>query len=198
MVMASAVKKLPDLMTVDEFIAWPGEDTGLWYDLVDGQLRAHAAPSDLHATMHAVVTALLVSHLQANLPYCRVAIGGGVRPRIKANWNYRVPDITVTCSKMVKGQHDVPDPVVIIELLAPSNQADTWDNVRNYATVPSVSSIIIIDTQRVHADVLTRDSNGHWPLDPLVCTRGDTISIASLKLHVPLDQVYRGTYLASD
>ena len=102
--MSASAKKLPELMTVDEFIAWPGDGTGLWYDLVDGQLRAHAAPSDLHATMHAIVTSLLVSHLQSNLPFCRVAIGGGVKPRIKADWNYRVPDITVTCSKLARGR----------------------------------------------------------------------------------------------
>jgi Uma2 family endonuclease len=192
----TAVKKLPDVMTVEEFLAWPGDPTGQLYDLVEGQLRAHAAPSDLHATMHARLATMLTNHLDAHLPFCRVAIGGGVRPRIRADWNFRIPDITVTCAKNAKGQHDVPDPVVIIELLSPSNEAATWDNVRNYATVPSVSDIIIIDTQRVHADVLTRDGKGHWPLNPQVVKRGGFIPIPSLKFDLPVDHLYRDTYLA--
>jgi Uma2 family endonuclease len=146
--------------------------------------------------MHAILTTMLVSHLQSNLPFCRVAIGGGVKPRIEADWNYGVPDITVTCEKMINGQHDVPDPVVIIELLSPSNKADTWDNVRNYATVPSIGEIVIIDTVRVHADALTRDGKGHWPPNPHVVKRGGIISTPSLKFDRPLDHAYRDTYLA--
>jgi Uma2 family endonuclease len=199
--MSASAKKLPELMTVDEFIAWPGDGTGLWYDLVDGRLRAHAAPNDLHATMHGTLAYLLIAHVREHLPFCRVAIGGGVRPRIKSNWNYRVPDITMTCSKNAKGQHDVPDPVVIIELLSPSNQADTWDNVRNYATVPSISDIVIIDTQRIHADVLTRDDKGHWPANPVEVQRGGVIALTSLKLGLKLvlalNNAYQNTYLAA-
>jgi Uma2 family endonuclease len=192
----TAARKLPDLMTVDEFLAWPGDTSGLRYDLVEGRLRAHAAPSDLHATMHARVVTILTNHLDAHLPFCRVAVGGGVKPHIRADWNFRIPDISVTCAKNAKGQHDVPDPVVIIELLSPSNEADTWDNVRNYATVPSISDIILIDTQRVHADVLRRDDKGHWPRNPQVVKRGGIITIPSLKFDLLLDHAYRDTFLA--
>jgi Uma2 family endonuclease len=194
--MSATAKKLPDLMTVDEFLVLPGDGTGLMYDLVEGRLRAHAAPSDLHATMHARLATILTYHLDAHLPFCRVAIGGGIKPRIRADWNFRIPDLTVTCAKNAKGHHDVPDPVVIIELLSPSNHADTWDNVRNYATVPSISDIIIIDTQRIYADVLTRDAKGHWPSNPVEVKSGGTITIASLKLNLSLDSAYRGTFLA--
>jgi Uma2 family endonuclease len=193
--MSVYAKKQPDLMTIDDFIAWPGDGTGRQYDLVEGQLRAHAVPSDLHATMHARLATILTNHLDAHLPFCRVAIGGGIKPRIRADWNFRIPDLTVTCAKNAKGQHDVPDPVVIIELLSPSNEAETWDNVRNYATVPSISDIVIIDTQRMHADVLTRDDKGHWPSNPVEVKRGGMIRLTSLKLDLALDNAYRETYL---
>jgi Uma2 family endonuclease len=191
----SAARKKPAMMTVAEFLEWPGDGTGRWYDLVDGVPRAHAAPSDLHGRMHATVSFLLTAHIRQHFPGCSVVIGGGVRPKLRANWNYRVPDITITCDKNAKRQHDVPDPVIIVELLSPSNKADTWDNVRNYTTVPSVAEIVIIDTTRVYADVLVRDALGHWPDDALELTAGGIIRFPSINFDLPLDDAYRGTYL---
>jgi Uma2 family endonuclease len=124
-----------------------------------------------------------------------VVIGGGVRPKLRANWNYRVPDITITCGKNQKGGHDVPDPVIIVELLSPSNKADTWDNVRNYTTVPSIGQIVIIDTTQVYADVLVRNSLGHWPDDALELTIGGTIHFPSINFDLPLIDADRGTHL---
>ena len=34
----SLAVKLPDLMTIDEFLKWPGDGTGTRYELVDGEL----------------------------------------------------------------------------------------------------------------------------------------------------------------
>ena len=43
--------KLPPPMTVDEFIAWPGDGTATKYELVDGALRAQDPASDTHGTI---------------------------------------------------------------------------------------------------------------------------------------------------
>jgi Uma2 family endonuclease len=101
--MSSAAVKLPTLMTVEEFVEWPGDGTGRWYDLVDGELRARDAPSETHGSMHARVAYLLTAHLDKRLPSCRVVIGGGVKPRLRAMWNYRIPDLAVTCGRSERG-----------------------------------------------------------------------------------------------
>jgi Uma2 family endonuclease len=194
--MSSAAVKLPTLMTVEEFLEWSGDGTGRRYDLVDGELRAQDAPSETHASMHATVAYLLTAHLRAKHPSCRVAIGGGVKPRLQAKWNYRIPDLAVTCGRSEKGGRDVPDPVIIIELLSPSNRTETWDNVRNYATLPSVSEIVVIDTESVSADVLVRDDKGLWPANPLRVDAGGIVPLASIGFEMPLNEAYRGTHLA--
>jgi Uma2 family endonuclease len=56
---SSAALKLPEFMTVDEFLDWPGDGTDTVYDLVDGVLRAHAEPSGTHARMHTRVGMLI-------------------------------------------------------------------------------------------------------------------------------------------
>ena len=194
--MTSTAVRQPNLMTVEEFLAWPGDGTGRWYDLVDGELRAQDAPSETHGSMHARIAYLLTAHLDKRLPSCRAVIGGGVKPRLRAKWNYRIPDLAVTSGRNEKGVHAVPDPVIIIELLSPSNRADTWDNVRNYATLPSVSEIVVIDTESVSADVLVRDDKGLWPANPTRVDAGGVVLFASIGFEMPLNEAYRGTYLA--
>jgi Uma2 family endonuclease len=193
--MASAAVKLPEFMTVEEFLDWAGDGTGTAYDLVDGVLRAHAAPSGVHSTMHVRVAMLLQQHLDAHHAGCRVLIGAGVRPQFQAKWNFRIPDLAVTCARNQRGERMVPDPFILIELLSPSNKADTWENVRNYITIPSVSEIVIINTERVRADVLVRRADGSFPTEPLVVEAGDTVPLASIGFTLPLNEVYRGTYL---
>jgi Uma2 family endonuclease len=125
-----------------------------------------------------------------------VVIGGGVKPRPRAKWNYRIPELAVTCGRSEKGGREVPDPVIIIELLSPSNRAETWDNVRNYATLPSVSEIVVIDTESVSADVLVRDDKGLWPANSLKVEAGGFVGFASIGFEMPLNEAYRGTHLA--
>jgi Uma2 family endonuclease len=193
--MSSAARKFEPLMTVDEFLEWDGDGTGLTYDLVDGQPRAHAAPSGTHATMHTRMATILTNHLDAVKPQCRVMIGAGVRPALRADWNFRVPDLLVTCVRNERGERDAPSPSVIVELLSPSNTAETWDNVRNYMTLPSVKEIHLISTLRVAAQVLRRKADGHWPGEPDDIGPDGTLTFEPIDLVLPLKAAYKGTYL---
>jgi Uma2 family endonuclease len=192
--MTAKARALPPLMTVDEFLDWPGD--GARYELVDGVLRAMDSPGDTHGTIDANLVYLLTAHLVSMLPHCRVVSGIGVQPRVRADWNFRVPDLAVTCEPNEKGARSVPEPFLIVEFLSPSNAADTWDNVRTYTTLPSVTEIVVIYTTRQRADVFTRDEKGHWPANGLEITTGD-VAFHSLDLTVPLPRFYRNTWLAT-
>jgi Uma2 family endonuclease len=50
-------------MTVAEFLAWPGDDTGARFELVDGELRAMAPASGTHGTLQSNFVRLLGNHL---------------------------------------------------------------------------------------------------------------------------------------
>jgi Uma2 family endonuclease len=196
MTSSAALKLPPAPMTVDEFLDWPGDGTGTVYDLVDGELRAHAAPSGTHARIHMRVGMMVQQHLDARHGGCGVLIGAGVRPHFQANWNFRIPDLAVTCARNEKGERAVPDPFILIELLSPSNRAETWDNVRNYITIPSVSEIVLIDTERVRAHVFVRTATGGFPDESVAIQAGGMIKLASIAYDLPLDDAYRDTYLA--
>lgn len=123
-------------------------------------------------------------------------IGSGIVPKFRAKWNFRRPDVTVTCKPNVKGHKPIPDPTVVIEVLSPSNAADIWDNVRNYMTVPSVREIAIIHSTRVFAELLVRDADGAWPNDPVALKGRDTLLFDSLAFEMKVAAAYLGTYLA--
>lgn len=155
-----AARKPPGIMTVEACLGWPGDREGTKYDLVDGVPRAHASPSDEHGTLQSRVSGLLMNHLDKVRPECRVVVGSGIVPKFRAKWNFRQPDITATCKPNINGNKSIPDPTVVIEILSPSNASDTWDNVRNYMTVPSVREIAINHSTRVFAELLVRNADG--------------------------------------
>ena len=47
----TAARKLPKLMTADEFLEWEGDGTGMRYELVDGYLRAMAPAAVPHGLL---------------------------------------------------------------------------------------------------------------------------------------------------
>ena len=178
--MVSAAKKLPLSMSVAEFLQWPGDGTGRRYELVNGELRAQDPASDAHGTIQNRIAYLITRHLDAARPNCRVVTEPGIQPRLNANWNYRVPELGVTCQPNRADVHVTPDPILLIEVLSPSNRRDTWSNVPLYATVPSVMEILLVESEEIGAALLRRQSDGSWPPAPETIEPGGTIELESI------------------
>lgn len=120
----SAVVNLSFYMTVREFLAWESGD-GRRYELVDGEPRAMAPAGTIHAFLQNEIGLLIGNHLRERLPGCMVLANPGVVPRLLTAHNMRLPDLGVTCSPLMPGQTAVSDPVLLIEVLSLSDQAQT-------------------------------------------------------------------------
>jgi len=186
----------PPPMTVEEFQKWPGDGTGRRYELVDGVLRAQDPASDAHGTIQGNLAIIIGNHVQATRRGCRIVIAPGIRPHLRARWNHRIPELAVTCAPNRPDGHMTPEPVLIVEVLSPSNAEDTWSNIPLYASLPSVQEILIVSSSEVAAELLRRGPDGNWPQDPEPIQRGDLIRLSSIGLDVPLEEAYRGTYLS--
>ena len=193
--MTATAHRLPPLMTVAEFLAWPGDGTATIYELVEGELRAQDAASDGHGTIQNRIAYILTGHLDKTRPNCRVVAAPGVQPNLRSNWNYRVPEIAVTCTSHRSSVHRTPDPILIIEVLSLSNASATWNNVALFSTLPSVTEILVVESERVGAHLLRRGPGATWPPDPMEIGTEDTIRLASVSLDVPLIEIYHGTEL---
>jgi Uma2 family endonuclease len=114
-------------MSVEEFLDWPGDGSRQKFELVDGEPRAIAPASGTHGRIQATVARLLGNHLVGS--GCCAVVEPGVVPRVRAEANMRVPDVVVTCEADDAGVHALAEPILIIEILSPSNEAETRENV---------------------------------------------------------------------
>lgn len=193
--MAADAHKLPDLMTVDEFFAWPGDGSGCVWELVDGIPRAQDAASDRHGTITGNLSGMIWQHLKATRPTCRLIVNPGIAPAVMSNWNHRIPDLGVSCTPAGPEERRTPRAILLIEVLSESNSGETWGNVGLYCTVPSVIEILIVDPRQIAAWVLRRGEDGTWPPNPEVVS-ADAVVLDCIDLTIAMDAIYRGTYLA--
>jgi Uma2 family endonuclease len=119
-------------MTLDEFLAWdPPDPTGRAWQLVDGEPVPKALGTQSHGAIQAEAGTLLGNHLLVRSSCCRAVINPGIIPRVRASLNFRVVDLGVACAPP-SFSVEVLDPVLLIEVLAPSDEAASWANIWAY------------------------------------------------------------------
>ena len=183
-------------MTLAEFLKWePADRSARSWQLIDGEPVAMAPGSRSHGAIQVELSALLRNHLLEQGSPCQIVTEAGVVPKLRADRNYRIPDIAVTCAPP-SADLMLPDPVLLIEIMSPSNEVEIWANVWTYAPVPTVIEILVVHSMRVAAELPRRDANGQWPDEPTTLRADDVISLTSVDFITPLRSIYRTTVLA--
>jgi Uma2 family endonuclease len=193
--MTALPKSPPGRMTVDEFFVWPGDRGKRKLQLVNGEPRAMTPASPTHRTIQATVARLIGLGLLAQGGACRVVTEPGVVPRVKADTNLRVPDIAVTCAPDEASHKSLPDPVLIIEILSPSNELETRENVWAFTTIPSVREILILHSTKIAAELRRRRPDGNWPEQPDEINRDEALALDGVGFQCQLLDVYAQTHL---
>lgn len=185
-------------MTADEFLdALPRMGPGK-HALVDGVVYSMAPASPTHAVIQANLARIIGNHLIASRPNCRVMTEAGVKPRVRAKTNVRIPDLTVACGPVAReGDKLVDEPLLTIEVLSPSNDDLTDVSIMACATIPSVREMLVVDSSRVFAEVWKRNAAGDWPDNPDAFGPGAILSLTSIGLELRIADVYVNTHLAS-
>ncbi len=181
-------------MSLDEFLAWDAPAGSRW-QLVDGVPLAMAPASPIHGAIQSELVGLFRAHLLSRNSPCLTVSNPGVRLGKEASINYRIPDLAVTCSPLLPGEPMLSEPVLLVEILSPSNPAETWFNVWAYTTIPSVREILVIHSTSIGADILRRDARGNWPEAPVRIVSGD-IALDCIDFRFPLADLYARTWLA--
>ena len=191
-----ALRKMPfTRMTLDEFLSWdPDDPTGVPWQLIDGEPVAMAPGSAAHGEIQNELGRLLGNHLLGREP-CRSVTEPGIVPRARADINYRVPDLAVTCEPPTRDPM-IHQPIVLIEVLSPSNEVETNANIWAFTTIPSVMEILAIHSTRIAASLLRRGPDGSWPAAPVAIKPDDMLVLESIEFSVPLRACYRTTILA--
>jgi Uma2 family endonuclease len=195
--MVALRKYAPARMTLAEFLSWDAADpSGVPWQLIDGEPVAMAPGSETHAALQAEIGRRIANHLIEQGGPCRLLSQPGIVPRVRSDRNFRIPDLGVTCAPPSQGLM-VADPVLLIEILSPSNEAQTRANIWAYTTIPSVREILAVHSTRIEAELLRRGADGNWPEEPVTLAGADMLSLASIGFTAPLAAFYRTTALAS-
>jgi Uma2 family endonuclease len=190
--MSTAVS-VPDFLNVDAFLRWDAPMGTAW-QLVDGTPQAMAPASPTHGAIQSEAAGLLRDHLTTRNSPCFVVTTPGIVPRVQSDINMRIPDLAVTCTPALRDDRALRDAVLIIEILSPSNRAETWMNVWSYTTIPSVREILVLRSDAIGADLLRRGLDGTWPERPLAIEQGD-LTLDSIGYAGPITAFYRNTWL---
>jgi Uma2 family endonuclease len=179
------------LLSVDEFQDWeppPGMEHWRW-ELADGEPVGMAPPGLNHGAIQSHAAYLLTRHLLAHRPNCRVISTPGVIPRLRSRFNERIPDLSVSCGPFTDGRA-LLDPVLLVEILSPSNETKTRANAWAYATIPSVQEVLILASTAIRAEILRRDEE-----TPEIIVGTETLRLASIGYAAPLAEFYATTDL---
>ncbi len=195
--MVALRKHAPARMTLTEFLSWdPADPSGRTWQLIDGEPRAMAPTSEPHAALQGEIGRRIGNHLIDRGGHCRLLSQPGIVPRVRANRNFRVPDLGVTCAPPALGLM-VADPILLVEILSPSNEGETRANIWAYTTIPSVQEILAVHSTRIEAELLRRNPDATWPEEPDIIAASDTLTLSCIDFATPLAALYRTTALAS-
>jgi Uma2 family endonuclease len=140
---------------------------------------------------------MLFGHLERTGSRCRVLTGPGVIPRLRSKHNMLVPDLAITCAPP-SADRAANAPVVLIEILSPSNFRRTRANIWAFATIPTVREMLVVDSRKIAAELMRRQDDGSWPERGERLGADAVVRLNSIGFETALRAVYRTTVLMDD
>jgi Uma2 family endonuclease len=171
--------------TAERFLTTDQHEFGdAWrYELIDGRIVAHAAPSPEHGAILAGLTTALGNRLRGNPDGCRPESGSGAVPRSVQHATARIPDVLIRC-----GEH----PRVMFEVIAPSelrNWTERDAKRGDLQAVEGAHEIVELYQSERACHVYRRRPDGTWSFE----AQGGPdaiLRLPSVGLEIPLVEIY--------
>lgn len=127
---------------------------------------------------------------------CR-SYNSDLKIHIPDNGVYTYPDLLVVCGKeqFVDDKTDtLLNPRIIVEVLSKSTGSyDRGEKFQLYRSIPSLEEYVLIDSQRIAAEVFRKSEQGFWSLMSESYTLEGSIELASIGLTLPMRDIYDQT-----
>ena len=176
----------PRHYTVEEYLELDDNAADAKYEYIDGQIYLMSGGTMDHWRISFNIGTALDSRLRRDT--CQF-YGSDVRVQVSAT-RYLYPDMSVTCNPTERGRlHTVKSPLVIFEVLSPSNEkSDRVQKARYYRACPTIQEYVLVDAQRMYVEV-DRRAEVFWQL--FSYEKGAVITLASLEIAIPIEEFYR-------
>jgi Uma2 family endonuclease len=162
------------------------------YEFVNGQAYALSGTTRRHGKL---VTNLLRLTAEANVrrPGCEV-LSQCVKVHVPERNSFYYPDVVATCEPASREQYLIREPCFIVEVLSPSTATiDRREKRIAYMTLPSLEQYVVLDQDRMRADVYSRGSRG-WNL-AILREPTQVVNFSCLGCVLMLQQIYAGVEL---
>jgi Uma2 family endonuclease len=111
---------------------------------------------------------------------------------------FTYPDISIICGDIVPSPDDedtATQPSVLIEILSPSTRDyDRGGKFKLYRDIPTLKEYVLVDSEAISIEVFRLDPHEHWVLEEYK-DMGDTLTIQTVGLSIPLQDIYNRTKL---
>ena len=177
------------MMTVADYLAWE-ERQEFKHEYIDGEIIEMTGGTLKHTRIKTNIGGTLYALLEFSI---YVICNSDMRVRVSPT-RYVYPDFSV-----VRGEPRMEDekelsllnPVFVVDVISPSSETrDRVEKREYYYGVPSIEAYLIVDQDRVRAELYTRAEDG-WRLR-VYTSADDVIPLTMLNCELPLAQIYRG------
>ena len=178
----------------ETYLAWE-ENQEARHEYVAGEVFAMSGGSDAHYTITLNVASAIRDALRGSP--CRTFVSG-MKIHIAAADSSLYPDVFVSCDPRDRSEAAAlakSHPKLVIEVLSPSTAS--WDRGRKfelYRQIDELEEYLLIEQDRMHADLFRRNAEGLWVLQPISPKIG-VINLASVGVDLPLETLYEDVEL---
>lgn len=182
----STTARTQRIWTAEEFLATDQHEFGpAWrYELIDGVIVGHAAPSADHGAILAALATALGRRMEDRRDGCRPEAGSGAAPKNQQRATARIPDVMIRC-----GEH----PRVTFDIVSPS-ELRAWrarDHRRHHLQdIEGVQEIIEVYQDDAAIHVYRKGAGDEWLFEAVNGLEA-TLVLRSVELQVPLTEIYR-------
>ena len=171
----------------DVFLEWERQQEER-YEFVAGVVRLMSGGSANHDLVSMNIARLLGNAAEGGP--CRVH-GSNLKVRSPAG-DVMYPDCFVRCGAHDGGSHVVDDPVIVVEVLSPSTEQHDLTRKRwAYQSIPSVSTILLLDPDRMRLEQCTRQADGSWRSVSLEAAE-QMLELEDPRAQISLSAIYQG------
>ena len=184
------------LLTPEEYLEIERKAEGR-HEYYQGEMCAMVGGGANHSTLIVSTLAALDQQLR-DRPY-EVLICA-MRVHAKATGFFGYPDLVVIAGKaslLDKEEDTLLNPAVIVEVLSPSTEAyDRGCKFEHYQTIESLQEYLLVASERVHADLYTRQPDHRWLLTS-ASRLEDSLDLQSVQCRLTLADLYRKVELTA-
>jgi Uma2 family endonuclease len=171
------------------------EASELKLEFCDGVIYAMAGGTRAHAELAARA---IVALARAVPPSCRIATSD-LKVRVDSSDLTTFPDVSVVCGEPIMAAIDpnaLTNPTVLVEVTSRSTEDyDRGDKLSHYKQLPSLRAVLFVSHRTRCVTVVERTANDPRRWDEREARGGETITLASPAITIPVDELYDGIAL---